>query len=153
MSYESRQALLHVTRCWIAEHYVAGSSEPVAWEDATRAVFGLPTEADADVLKMSDFTPQAYAEAIALFRDVVETGRAGMESEVPDWEICLASWRSVRVEQQDLNPAQRREAVLSTVIDTLQFYVTYHAGGLYEATAAINVATSGDYEILLGGES
>jgi len=148
MTYQDRQALITETRCWIGAHYEPHTSEPVAWENAVRAAFGLPTEADVLIITVGHFTPPTYDKASRLFRSVVDA----RSSNKPDAQWCLGAWQSIRTTTQlDLNHEQRKEALLTGVMDALQFYVTYHPGGLFDATRDLNVAASGDYESLLGG--
>lgn len=156
MSSEARQALLQQTRSWIGEHYEAGESEPVAWENAVRAAFGLPHEDDDVEIKISDFDPKQYHLASVIFRDIVRTAEGvheGHIEETHDGQVCLGAWVSVKdaPNQKDLTAKQRKQAALTAMLDALQFYVTYIDGGLQQATGDINIAVLGDYDALLGG--
>lgn len=146
MSYETRQALLNHSRRWIAEHYEAGDSEPVSWDNAIRAMFDLPTEGDVDIIRVGHFTPGTYRAARSLFRAIIE----GKGSEDEDAQWCAGAWESITPAQPDLSDVQKKECLIAGMLDALQFYVTYHPGGLFEATRDLNVAASGGFEMLLG---
>lgn len=152
---DGRQAFMRNTLAWISEHYEPGTSEPVAWENAVRAQFGLPLE-DERMITRKDFTPVAFTTASHLFRDLVLTARAGQAGDIEvtqDVETCIGAWCSVEQvqTQRDLTVAQQRQASTEAMLDALQFYVTYHPGGLFDATRDLNVVVSTDFASLLEG--
>lgn len=154
----ARERLVVEARKWIGEHFdLLETSEPVAWENAVRAFFRLPTEHDAVEIKITDFHPQAYTMANMIFREIlhiaVQVDAGELDGDVNDYRICHAAWSSVRDAplQKDLTTAQRKQASLTAMIDGLQFYATYIPGGLFDATRDIAAATDADFESLLGG--
>lgn len=157
MNSDARQALLHRSRCWIAENYEAGQSEPIAWENAVRAVFGLPCEDDDVEVSIRDFAPEQYTLAHRIFGDIVRTAglldQEKLDVVTEDAQICLGAWLAVKdaANQGDLSVKQRKQATLTAMLDGLQFYVTYITGGLFDATRDINLMASADFASLLEG--
>lgn len=150
VSFDHLQDLRLETLGWIAEHFEAGQSEPVAWEDAVRSVLGLPLD-DNVLLTKADFTTEAYDRAHQCFRDIVCIARHARKGELEDSPyvvVTVAAYKSL-TQQRDLNEDQQKTHALTAMVDALQYWCTYTPGGLFDATRDLSVATATDFDALL----
>jgi hypothetical protein len=149
VSFDNLHSLRLDALAWLAEHY-DGESEPVAWEDAIRAVLGLPLD-DSVLLEKSDFTEANYNRAHQAFHDIVVIARHARRGEVEEDEHVLVTVGAYEglTQQRDLNEQQQRTHAMTAMVDALQFWCTYVPGGLQQATRDLNVATATDFNALL----
>lgn len=145
-----RTQLVPAALAWLGEHFLHGTSQPVAWEDATRVALNLPlTDDDETPLMTADFSPADYGRAQRAFGEIVTIARqVGDDNSTNDDELtCRGAYLSLQpttAVQVDLSPAQLQSVALHMIVDAIRFYITYIPGGLQHATRDLEALMSGE---------